>query len=214
MSGRTLLAVALAIGLAACEARNAPEVTSVKSEAKPSAGTKVATFGGGCFWCTEAMYRRLEGVISVESGFAGGATANPTYKQVCSGETGHAEVVQVVYDPAKVGYEDLLYVFFKTHDPTTPNRQGADVGTQYRSIVLYHDEAQRKVAEDLRARLDASGAFPGKIVTEIVPYDRFFKAEDYHQDYFASNPDVGYCRAVVGPKVEKFEKAFKDRLKK
>jgi peptide-methionine (S)-S-oxide reductase len=179
---------------------------------KAADSTRLATFGGGCFWCTEAVYRRLQGVLGVESGYAGGHVANPTYQQVCAGNTGHAEVIQVRYDPAKTSYEDLLEVFFRTHDPTTLDRQGNDVGTQYRSIVLVHDDEQRRVAEEVKARLDASGYFGKPIVTEIVPYDRFWKAEDYHQDYFALNPSQPYCLAVVGPKVAKFEKAFHGRL--
>lgn len=174
----------------------------------------LATFGGGCFWCTEAVYLRLEGVLGVTSGYSGGQVANPTYKQVCAGTTGHAEVIQVRYDPSRVAYETLLKVFFKTHDPTTLNRQGADVGTQYRSIILTHDAEQQAVAERVKQALDASGAFGAAIVTQIVPFERFYPAEEYHQDYFANNPEQGYCRAVVAPKVEKFERTFADLLKR
>jgi peptide-methionine (S)-S-oxide reductase len=180
----------------------------------PAASEALATFGGGCFWCTEAVYLRIEGVLGARSGYAGGTTPNPTYQQVCDGETGHAEVIQVRFDPARVPYARLLEVFFKTHDPTTLNRQGADEGTQYRSIILTHDAEQRRVAEEVKQKLTASGAFGDPIVTQIVPFERFWPAEEYHQDYFARNPTQGYCRAVVGPKVEKFEAAFAELLKR
>jgi methionine-S-sulfoxide reductase len=208
-----LVAVAAAALLAAACDRRGPEVRVVGLPKTPAQESKLATFGGGCFWCVEALFTRIDGVESVESGYAGGTTDNPTYKQVCAGTTGHAEVVQVRYDPKKVPYEKLLEVFFKTHDPTTLNSQGADEGTQYRSIVLWHDEEQKRIAEDVKRRLDASGAFDGPIVTQIVPYDRFWKAEEYHQGYFDSNPNQGYCRAVIQPKVAKLEKVFKDLLK-
>jgi peptide-methionine (S)-S-oxide reductase len=209
-----LLAVVL-VAFVACK-RDEPVV----SEASPMpkgplpADRKLATFGGGCFWCAEAIFRRVDGVLSVESGFAGGIVEKPTYHQVCDGDTGHAEVVQIAYDPKKVRYDDLLEIFWKTHDPTTLNRQGDDVGTQYRSIILFHDDEQRKTAESIKGALDASGAFKGPIVTQIVPFTKFWKAEDYHQDYFALNADNRYCRYVVAPKVEKFERVFKDRLRK
>ena len=174
----------------------------------------VATFGAGCLWCVEAVFQELEGVESVASGYMGGAIENPTYKQICTGTTGHAEVARITYDPSRVDFAQLLEVFWQTHDPTTLNRQGADVGTQYRSAVFYHDEAQREAAQTYKARLDASGAFEAPIVTEIVPAETFYEAEDYHQDYFRLNPDQGYCRAVVRPKVEKFRKVFAERLKK
>lgn len=209
----TIAVVVLAI--VAC--RRGPEEEPVAKAAetpKAKAETKVATFGGGCFWCGDAIFRRVEGVLDVATGYAGGSVPNPTYKQVCTGTTGHAEVIQVTYDPAKVTYEGLLEVFFKTHDPTTLNRQGADEGTQYRSVILWHDEEQRRVAEDVRKRLDEAKVWDAPIVTEIAPFTAFYKAEDYHQDYFAENPTAGYCRAVIAPKVEKFEKVFKDRLKK
>jgi peptide-methionine (S)-S-oxide reductase len=180
----------------------------------PVPGTGVATFGGGCFWCTEAVFLRLEGVFSVESGYSGGTTDRPTYRQVSDGDTGHAEVVQVRYDPKKVSYEELLEVFWKTHDPTTVDRQGADEGTQYRSVIFTHDAEQKRVAEELKASLEKEKVFPAPIVTQIVPFQRFWKAEDYHQNYFATNPTQPYCRAVVAKKVEKFEKIFKDRMKK
>lgn len=174
---------------------------------------QTATFGGGCFWCTEAVFVRLRGVRSVVSGYSGGHVKDPTYKQVCSGRTGHAEVVQVSFDPGQIAYADLLEVFWATHDPTTLNRQGADVGTQYRSVVFYHDEAQRKTAEEMKRKLDASGELPGPVVTEIAPFRAFYAAEDYHQDYFAQNPRKPYCTTVISPKVKKFEKSFRAKLK-
>ena len=172
-----------------------------------------ATFAGGCFWCTEAVYAQIKGVQSVTSGYIGGQNANPTYEQVCTGRTGHAEAVEIEYDPQQVAYEKLLEVFFSTHDPTTKNRQGADVGTQYRSGVYYHDDAQKKTAEAVIAKLDAAKVFPSRIVTEVMPAATFYPAEKYHQDYFANNPQQPYCAAVVSPKVEKVRKVFKDLLK-
>ena len=173
-----------------------------------------ATFAGGCFWCTEAVYAQIKGVKSVTSGYIGGEVPNPTYKDVCTGLTGHAEAVEIEYDPAVVPFEKLLEVFFATHDPTTKNRQGADVGTQYRSGVFYHDDKQKQVAEDVIKRLDAAGAFPAKIVTEVTKATTFYPAEAYHQDYFANNPGQPYCQAVVAPKVDKVRKVFKDLLAK
>jgi peptide-methionine (S)-S-oxide reductase len=162
-----------------------------------------ATFGGGCFWCIEAVYEQIEGVLSVTSGYAGGTKPDPTYEQVCSGRTGHAEVVQIDFDPDRIGYEELLEIFWKAHDPTTPNRQGADAGTQYRSIILYHDEAQRAAAEKSKRELEASGRLKSPVVTEIKPLEAFYAAEDYHQGYYAGNPGAGYCRVVIGPKLKK-----------
>ena len=191
------------------------EKITVKEETareKP-AQTEAATFGAGCFWCVEAVFLELDGVVSVESGYSGGAVPDPTYDQVCSGTTGHAEVCRIRYDPAKIDYEGLLEVFWRTHDPTTLNRQGNDIGTQYRSVVFYHNEQQRKLAEKCKRELDAAGAFPGPIVTEIVPAVEFYKAEQYHQDYYRNNPQQGYCRVVIGPKLEKFRKVFKGKLK-
>lgn len=184
---------------------------SPMSEAKAE---KLATIGGGCYWCTEAVFQRLEGVTKVESGFSGGTIPDPSYEAVCTGSTGHAEVIQITYDPSKVAFEKLLEVFFKTHDPTTLNRQGADHGTQYRSVIFYHDDAQKAAAEKVKAALDASGAFSDKIVTEIAPYKTFYRADDHHQNYYNQNQRQGYCQMVIAPKVEKFEKAFKDILKK
>lgn len=173
---------------------------------------EVATVGGGCFWCVEAIYQELRGVERVVSGYAGGHVDNPTYRQICSGTTGHAEVTQIYFDPEQLSYEDLLYVFWRTHDPTTLNRQGADVGTQYRSTIMTHNERQREIAERSRAETDASGLYPNPIVTEIVPLTTFYEAEDYHQNYYRSNPNQPYCRAVIDPKVSKFRKSFQERL--
>lgn len=188
-----------------------PKVTE-RSVAATSTKSATATFGGGCFWCVEAVFENLKGVTSVVSGYAGGKNPNPTYKQVCTGLTGHAEVCQVHYNPAEVTFEELLEVFWKTHDPTTLNKQGADEGTQYRSVIFYHNDEQKGLAESYRDKLDKSGAFNAKIVTEISPLPTFYEAEDYHQDYFRNNPGQGYCQAVVRPKVEKFKKVFKDKL--
>ena len=208
--------VLLACG-AACtreEPRKETTVSDTKGAPPGDGSVEVATFGGGCFWCTEALISRLDGVISVASGYAGGRTVDPTYEEVCSGTTGHAEVIQVRFDPKRIGYDALLEVFFKTHDPTTLNRQGADVGTQYRSIVLVHDDAQRRVAQEVIRRLDEAKVFDGPIVTQVVPYDRFYAAEGFHQGYFDANPTKGYCRVVIGPKLDKLEKVFRDRLKR
>jgi len=174
---------------------------------------KVATFGAGCFWCVEAMFQQLNGVEKVVSGYSGGSVANPTYEQVCTGTTGHAEVSQITYDPEGISYAQLLEVFWKTHDPTTRNRQGNDIGPQYRSVIFYHDEDQKRLAEGYKAKLEAEHIWDRPIVTEIVPFDRFWPAEDYHQNYYVNNPDKGYCRVVITPKVEKFRKVFRDELK-
>jgi peptide-methionine (S)-S-oxide reductase len=177
-------------------------------------GTKeVATLGGGCFWCVEAVLQGLRGVERVESGYAGGSLANPTYRQVCEGNTGHAEVVQVTFDPAVISFRDVLGVFFATHDPTTLNRQGADVGTQYRSVIFYHSPEQKRVAEEMIAGLNADNTFGRPVVTQLAPFEQCYPAEDYHQDYFHLNPNQGYCQAVIAPKVAKFREQFADRLK-
>ena len=175
--------------------------------------TELATLAGGCFWCLEAVYKDLRGVERVVSGYAGGHVADPTYRAVCDGTTGHAEVVQVTFDPSVVSYKELLEVFFTIHDPTTLNRQGADVGTQYRSAVFYHTPEQRETAEQTIAEMTAAQVWDAPIVTEVVPLEKFYPAEDYHQDYFENNPSQPYCRAVVAPKVSKFRKQFLDRLK-
>ncbi len=174
---------------------------------------ELATLGGGCFWCLEAVYLGLKGVSAVKSGYAGGHVANPSYEAVCGKKTGHAEVVQVTFDPAEVSFADLLRVFFTIHDPTTPNRQGADVGPQYRSIILTHDDAQAATSREIMAEIDKAGVWGGKIVTEVEPLVKFWPAEAEHDDYFNRNPFSGYCRAVVAPKVLKFRKSFADRVK-
>ena len=174
---------------------------------------KKATFGSGCFWCTEAVFQDLAGVESVISGYAGGHIKNPAYREVCEGRTGHAEVVQITYDPEVVSFETLLEVFWKTHDPTTLNRQGNDVGTQYRSVIYYHDEEQKELAQQYKDKLNASGAFSNPIVTEISPMDTFYAAEAYHQNYFKNNPGQGYCSFVIRPKVDKFKQVFGNKLK-
>lgn len=174
---------------------------------------EIATLAGGCFWCLEAVYDGMKGVESVESGYTGGSTANPTYEQVCAGSTGHAEVVRVTFDPAAVSFKDLLQVFFVVHDPTTLDRQGNDVGTQYRSAIFYHTPRQKADAEEVIARLNSAKLWDGPIVTAVVPATTFYMAEGYHQEYFARNPNQPYCRAVVAPKVAKFRKNFLDKLK-
>jgi peptide-methionine (S)-S-oxide reductase len=175
--------------------------------------TATAVLGGGCFWCVEAVYRELAGVISVKSGYAGGRTENPTYRQVCTGSTGHAEVVQIAYDPATLDYADLLRIFFTIHDPTTLNRQGADVGTQYRSVIFTAGEEQARIAREVMAEITEAAIYDARLVTEIAPLQTFYPAEEEHDDYFARNPGSGYCQAVVAPKVRKFRKQFADRLK-
>lgn len=175
---------------------------------------ELATFGSGCFWCTEAIFQRLNGVIKVESGYSGGTLPNPTYEAVCTGKTGHAEVCQITFDPKLITYTELLEVFWKTHDPTTLNRQGNDVGTQYRSVIFYHNDAQKELAEKYKSKLDQSGVYEKPIVTEITKYKNFYKAEDYHQNYYNNNSYQPYCSFVITPKVDKFEKVFRDKIKK
>ncbi len=172
---------------------------------------ETATLGGGCFWCVEAIYQDVIGVHKVVSGYAGGAIENPTYQQVCSGTTGHAEVAQIVFDPAVISFEEILFIFWCTHDPTTLNRQGNDVGTQYRSVIFYHDEQQKSIAE--RSKAEASDLWPDPIVTEIAPLTIFYEGEDYHQNYFVENPYQPYCIFVINPKVQKFRKSFRDKLR-
>jgi peptide-methionine (S)-S-oxide reductase len=200
-----VVAVVAAAGLALTGGRAMAADESTSQIAK-------ATFAGGCFWCTEAVYAQIKGVKSVTSGYIGGQLPNPTYQQICTGLTGHAEAVEIEYDPAVVPYEKLLEVFFATHDPTTLNRQGPDVGTQYRSGVFYHDDEQQRIAREVIAKLNAARAFPGPIVTEVTPASIFYPAEKYHQDYFANNPYQPYCQAMVAPKVAKVRKVFKDIL--
>ncbi len=179
----------------------------------PGVELETATFGTGCFWCTEAIFQELQGVHSVVSGYSGGSVKNPTYQQICNGTTGHAEVVQLKFDPKVISFEELLEVFWQTHDPTTLNRQGADVGTQYRSAIFFHTDKQKELAEHYKHELDESGAFENPIVTEITRFDIFYPAEDYHQNYFDLNGAAPYCSFVIRPKVEKFRKAFATKLK-
>lgn len=204
------------LSLFSCNQNALKEPTKINSNIMNDSNfkTDTATFGEGCFWCLEAMFQQLEGVISVTSGYSGGTLKNPTYNEVCSGETGHAEVCQIVFDPSKISYSDLLQMFWGSHDPTTKNRQGNDIGTQYRSVIFYHNEEQKKLAEKYKTDLDKSGAYSDPIVTEISLYKEFFKAENYHQNYFNENGSEPYCRLVVKPKVEKFQKVFKNKLKK
>lgn len=187
--------------------------TNAKKE-KLMSQYELATFGSGCFWCTEAIFQRLNGVIKVESGYSGGTVPNPTYEAVCTGKTGHAEVCQITFDPKLITYTELLEVFWKTHDPTTLNRQGNDVGTQYRSVIFYHNDLQKELAEKYKSKLDQSGAYEKPIVTEITKFKNFYKAEDYHQNYYNNNSFQPYCSFVITPKVDKFEKVFRDKIKK
>ena len=172
-----------------------------------------ATFGNGCFWCTEAIFKQVDGVVAVVSGYSGGHVKNPTYQAVCAGQTGHAEVIQITYEPEVAAYEQLLEVFWKTHDPTTPNRQGNDVGTQYRSVVFHHSEKQKSLADRFKKKLDESGAFEAPIVTQIEPFTEFYPAEDYHQNYYELNSNQPYCAVVIRPKLEKYKQVFQDKSK-
>ena len=176
--------------------------------------TETATLGGGCFWCLDAVFRQLRGVERVESGYAGGTVRNPSYREVCGGRTGHAEVVRIDFDPGVISYADLLRVFFSIHDPTTPDRQGNDIGTQYRSVILYHSPEQQRTAQAVMREVAAEGVWTAPIVTEVVPLTAYYAAEDYHQDYFNKNPDQPYCAAIIGPKVSKFRKRHLERLTK
>jgi len=185
---------------------------NTKMETKES-GSKIAVFAGGCFWCTEAMFSQLKGVQRVISGYSGGKKANPTYEEVCTGLTGHAECTQITYDPGQISFAELLEIFWMTHDPTTLNRQGADSGTQYRSAIFYTDEEQKQVAIAYKSKLEKEKIWSDPIVTEITKFEKFYPAENYHQKYYQSNPDQGYCRIVITPKIEKFKKIFADKLK-
>ena len=181
---------------------------------KKTSNLETITLGGGCYWCVEAVYENLDGVKSVVSGFSGGKVANPTYEEVCTGETGHAEVVQVTYDKNKTDINEIFKVFFTVHDPTTLNRQGADVGTQYRSVIFYKNDEQRKAAQSIIVELNKAKVYSSPIVTKVQPFTKFYKADDYHQNYYANNKSQPYCKMVIQPKLEKFEKVFKDKLKK
>ncbi len=180
---------------------------------KPSASTEVATLGGGCFWCLEAVYEQLRGVEHIESGYSGGAAPHPSYEQVSTGRTGYAEVVRITFDPEAVSYRELLEVFFTMHDPTTLNRQGADVGTQYRSVIFYHSESQRLTAEQVIAEIEDAGIWRNPIVTEVRPLETYYRAEDYHQEYYRRNPGQAYCQVVIAPKVAKLRKQYLDKLR-
>jgi len=192
---------------------NFPVLDAAKVGSEAEAGTQTATFANGCFWCTEAVFQRLKGVEKVVSGYIGGARPNPTYEQVCTGVSGHAEAIQITYDPAVISFPELLEVFWRSHDPTTKNRQGNDVGTQYRSSIFYHNERQKQLAEVYKTKIDTAKVFPAPVVTEIVPATTFYPAEGYHQNYFNDNPRQGYCRAVIQPKVDKLSKVFAEKLK-
>ena len=176
-------------------------------------GNEIATLGGGCFWCLDPIYAELVGVEKVEAGYSGGEVENPSYELICTGTTGHAEVVQVTFDPKIITYEEILKIFFTIHDPTTLNRQGADVGTQYRSVIFYHDETQKETAERVIQEIEREGIWHDPIVTQVLPLDVFYVAEDYHQDYFKNNPGQGYCRVVIAPKVAKFRQKYAEKLK-
>ncbi|MDM7914384.1 MAG: peptide-methionine (S)-S-oxide reductase MsrA [Candidatus Eisenbacteria bacterium] len=183
-------------------------------EATKREGLETITLGGGCFWCTEAVFDELQGVVDVRSGYSGGTVPNPTYREVCTGETGHAEVIQVAFDPAQISLADILRVFFTVHDPTTLNRQGADIGTQYRSVIFTRSPEQEATAREVIAEVDREKIWDGKIVTQVVPFEAFYPAEEYHQEYYANNPNQPYCRLVIDPKVQKFREKFRNRLKK
>lgn len=201
-----------AISLVSCNQSTSQNI--VMNEKIPAGvKTDTATFGTGCFWCTEAVFQELKGVYKVTSGYSGGTVKNPSYEEVCSGTTGHAECLQIIYDPKVISFDELLEVFWEAHDPTTLNRQGNDVGTQYRSVIFYHDQEQKKKAEEYKVKLDKSGAYSSPIVTEVTPFSHFYAAEDYHQDYYRLHGSQPYCSFVIRPKVEKFEKVFKNKLK-
>lgn len=203
----------LVFSLAAVFATALGQKQTKKPIAMNPSDAQLATFGNGCFWCTEAVFLDVKGVSKVESGYSGGTVKNPTYKEVCTGLTGHAEVIQITFDPKVVSYETLVEIFWNTHDPTTLNKQGADEGTQYRSVIFYHSEEQKKVAEQYKIQLEASKVYQNRIVTEISPLNNYYPAEDYHQNYYALNQNQGYCQYVIRPKVEKFRKQFQSKLK-
>ncbi len=209
------LLLALTLSLQSCGQGKQSSITKTKSQATMNnANLDTITLGGGCYWCIEAVYQRLEGVQTIESGFSGGSMKNPSYRDVCNGNTGHAEVVQITYDKTKTNLDEIFKVFFTVHDPTTLNRQGNDVGTQYRSAIFYRNEEQKKAAESIIKDLTDAHVYADPIVTEIAPFTVFYKAEDYHQDYYNQHGSQPYCQIVIRPKVEKFEKVFKDRMKK
>ena len=204
----------LALFTVSCaESTNQPHPNMNEVNIPQGLKTDTATFATGCFWCTEAVFQELKGVLKATSGYSGGHVANPSYEEVCTGTTGHAECLQIIYDPKVISFDELLEVFWEAHDPTTLNRQGNDVGTQYRSAIFYHNEEQRQKAEHYKAELNKSGAYSNPIVTEITPFTRFYSAENYHQDYYRTHGSQPYCSLVIRPMVEKFEKVFKDKLK-
>lgn len=208
--------IAAVFFISACgQSKNNSNQKVMTNETNSSTDSNIdtVTFGAGCFWCVEAVFQRMKGVISVKSGYSGGAVKNPSYKEVCQGTTGHAEVCQLTYDKTKVSFDELLEVFWKTHDPTTLNRQGNDHGTQYRSAIFYHSEEQKKLAEKYKEEINKSGAYPNPVVTEITAFSNFYPAENYHDNYFNQNSSEPYCKYVIQPKVEKFEKIFKDKVK-
>jgi methionine-S-sulfoxide reductase len=200
--------------LSSCGQKHENKNTKPMEQTIAKENLETITLGGGCYWCVEAVYQRLEGVVKQESGFSGGHVKNPAYREVCNGTTGHAEVVEITFDKTKTSLDEVLKVFFTVHDPTTLNRQGADEGTQYRSVIFYRNEEQKKIAEDVIKALTDAKVYPDPIVTEVSPFSVFYKAEDYHQDYYNQNKFQPYCQMVVRPKIEKFEKVFRDRIKK
>ncbi len=209
-----LIILLISVTFPACGQNNpAANKQSIKMENKDLPKLDIATFGGGCFWCVEAVFQLMQGVDTVISGYSGGKTESPTYKQISTGTTGHAEVIQIYFNPKVVSYEELLEVFFNTHDPTTLNRQGNDVGTQYRSVIFYHSEKQKETAEAYKRQIDQSGVFSNPVVTEIAALQKFYVAEDYHQNYYNLNSNQSYCAYVVRPKVDKFKKLYKDKMK-
>jgi len=212
-SGIFLSLIMLLAGVSCGQRKNSENPTTMNNPSTENTDMALATFGNGCFWCTEAIFQRLKGVSKIVSGYAGGKVKNPSYKEVCTGLTGHAEVIQLTYNPKEISYTELLEVFWQTHDPTTLNRQGADVGTQYRSVVFYHTNEQKQLAEVYKKKLDESGAFDNPIVTEISPLTEYYAAEDYHQNYYNLNGSAPYCSYVIQPKIDKFKKVFKAKLK-
>ena len=204
----------LGMVLVSCTVQGQKQKTTIKDKITTTVNMELATFGGGCFWCTEAIFEQLEGVLMVESGYSGGHVENPSYNSVINGRSGHAEVIHITFDPKVLSFNELLDVFFNTHNPTTLNQQGADRGTQYRSAVFYHNDTQKKATNEMINGLDKSGVFENKIVTEVTEFDAFYVAEDYHQDYYINNKTQGYCQVVINPKLEKFQKMYKEKLKK
>jgi len=202
------------ITLISCAQHENSTMSTANLKSMSNIKTDTATLGAGCFWCVEAVFQQLDGVLKVTSGYTGGTVPNPTYEQVCSKTTGHVEVCQIVYDPAKISFDELLEVFWKTHDPTTRDQQGNDRGPQYQSAIFYHNDEQKKAAEEYKAELNKSGAWPNPVITDIRPLKEYYAAENYHQNYYNANRDQMYCRYVIQPKLEKFEKVFKDKLKK